>query len=273
MTEIDASEVPSYRNRFGLGGKVFVVFGAGNGIGRQSAHAVAQLGAHVICVGRSAAPTEAVARQVGGTAMLADVTQRADVEALFERVMDEHGRVDGIIDVVALSRPKPFAELDEADWQWQFDNVLGHAILALQVGVPCMEKSGGGSVTFVGTLGAMRSVGAPGSLVHYAVMKAGLHHLAVVAGTQFGPKNVRVNCVVPGLTLTPRVVKNLGPAACEAMARDYPLRRMPDATDIAGAIAFLATDLARNVTSQVLVVDGGLSGIAPAPLGPSQYSP
>src|SRR5437868_14197479 len=97
--EFDASPVPDYRGLLSLADKVFIVLGAGQGIGRQSAHALAQAGATVVCVGRRAQPTEAVAGQVGGHPFTGDASVRADVEKLRDETMQRFGRIDGLVDI------------------------------------------------------------------------------------------------------------------------------------------------------------------------------
>jgi NAD(P)-dependent dehydrogenase (short-subunit alcohol dehydrogenase family) len=265
MPEFDETPIPNYAARTTFAGKTFVVFGAGNGIGRQAAHALAQNGAKIVCVGRSAPATERVAGELDGVAIMGDMTRREDVERLFAEVDTRFGRLDGVVDIIALNRPGAFMELSEEDWDWQFRNVLLHAVHAVQIGGPLIARSGGGSITLVGSLaGLMSTLGA----VHYGTFKAALHHFTRLAGVQFGPSNVRVNCVIPGLTVTPRLIELFGEARIAEMSQDYPLGRMPDASDVAGAIVFLASELARNLTSQLLVVDGGASVRAAPPITP-----
>jgi NAD(P)-dependent dehydrogenase (short-subunit alcohol dehydrogenase family) len=263
MADFDVTPIPDYARQVRLDDKVFAVFGAGNGIGRQSAHALAQLGAKVVCVGRSAAPTERVASELDGVAILGDMTKREDVQRLFDEVEARLQRLDGVVDIIALNRPGAFMELTVEDWEWQFRNVLLHAVHAIQIGGPLIARSGGGAITLVGSLaGLMATIGA----VHYGTLKAALHHLTRLAGVQLGPSQVRVNCVIPGLTVTPRLIELFGESKVAEMAQDYPLGRMPEASDIASAILFLASDMARNLTSQLLVVDGGASVRAAPPI-------
>jgi NAD(P)-dependent dehydrogenase (short-subunit alcohol dehydrogenase family) len=193
------------------------------------------------------------------------MTKRADAERLFSEVEQQFGRLDGVVDIIALNRPGAFMDLREDDWEWQFKNVLLHAVHAIQIGGPLIAKSGGGSITLIGSLaGLMSTLGG----VHYGTFKAGLHHLTRLAGVQFGPSGVRVNCVVPGLTITPRLIELFGDERIAEMSKDYPLGRMPDASDVASAVCFLASDMGRNLTSQLLVVDGGASVRAGPPITP-----
>src|SRR4051812_22010597 len=104
MTQRDTSPVPAYG--IDLKTKVFVVLGAGQGIGRQSAHALSQAGAKVVCVGRGADMTEAVAAEVKGTAVVGDASKRADMERIFTQTLEIYGRLDGIVDIIGSANHK-----------------------------------------------------------------------------------------------------------------------------------------------------------------------
>jgi NAD(P)-dependent dehydrogenase (short-subunit alcohol dehydrogenase family) len=266
MADPDDMAVPQYTSQHSLEGRIFVVIGAGQGIGRQAAHAVSQAGARVICVGRGREATERVASEVGGEAILADVTKRNDAARLFRDIEEAHGALHGVIDIVAMGLPPTsLADMTDEAWDVQFDNVLRHALYDVQIGAALMAKSGGGSITLVGSVaGDLVTIAQPA----YAIAKAGLHHMIRVAASELGAQNVRVNGVVPGLTLTPRVKASLGDARLARVASHYPLKRLPDATDIASAILFLASPMSRNVTGQTLTVDGGASIRASDPISP-----
>lgn len=266
MSEIDQAPVPQYLDQLRLDKKVFVVLGAGQGIGRQTAHALSQAGATVVCVGRGTKATEHVAKEIGGVSLIADATKRADMERLFGHVMERFGALHGIVDIIAMGRTDRLEDVSEEAWNWQYDNVLRHAVLALQIGAPLMAKSGGGSVIFVGSVAGILATNAS---IPYGTAKAALHHLTRVASVEFGPLQIRVNAVAPGVTLTPRVVGYLAAGALgdvENLVAAQPLGRMTEPRDVAASILFLASDLARGVTGQIHVVDGGASVIAAPPL-------
>src|SRR5687768_334380 len=98
MTQRDTSTVPTYD--LGLRTKVFVVLGAGQGIGRQTAHALSQVGAKVVCVGRGAEMTQAVSAEIDGMAVVGDASKRADMERIFAQTLETFGRLDGIVDII-----------------------------------------------------------------------------------------------------------------------------------------------------------------------------
>lgn len=256
MADFDTTPVPNYGQQMRLDGKVFVVLGAGAGMGRQTAHALSQMGAKVVCVGRSKEATERVAKEVGGVALLGDMTKREDAETVFQQVESTFGRLDGVADILGVNSPVKFMDTREEDWVSQLQQGVLHAVYAIQLGAPLIAKSGGGSITLVGSLGGLTPTA--GSM-HYSAAKAALHHVTKLSGVAFGPQNVRINCVVPGLTATPKLQKILNEEAFAKMAEPFPLRKPAQSSDIANAILFLASDMARSVTSQLLIVDNGAS--------------
>ena len=259
----DSTPVPDFARLSRLDDQVFVVLGAGQGIGRQAAHALAQAGAHVVCVGRRPEPTENVANEVGGTAFVGDAQDRPTMDRLFAQVDKDHGRLNGIVDIIAIGIQGGILDMNDEDWRWQHDNVLRHAYLAMQIGGPILSRSGGGSVTLVSSVHGHAVW--PNPALGYAVNKAGLNHLTRVAAVELGPLGIRVNAVSPGLVTTPRWQGK--PAEWyEQVAESYPLRRIGEPSDIGSIILFLASEMSRNMTGQILVADGGLTLQSPTPV-------
>ncbi|GAA4548663.1 glucose 1-dehydrogenase [Pseudonocardia xishanensis] len=219
----------------------------------------------MVCVGRRAEPTEAVAEEVGGSAFLGDAQDRPTMQRLFETIDAEHGRLDGIVDIIAIGIQGGILTMGDDDWQWQFDNVLRHAYLALQIGSPLMAGDGGGTVTLVSSVHGHAVWEQPA--LGYAVAKAALNHLTRVTAVELGPMGIRVNAASPGLHTTPRW-QGKGDEWYEAVAQAHPLRRVGHPSDVASVILFLASELSRNVTGQVLVVDGGLTLQSPPAVAP-----
>jgi NAD(P)-dependent dehydrogenase (short-subunit alcohol dehydrogenase family) len=259
----DSTAVPDFMSLLQLDGRGFVVLGAGDGMGRQTAHALAQCGARVLCVDRDLALAEAVARETGGTPIAADVTKRADMERIFSAAdVDFRDRFAGVVDIVGMATTAPLVEMDDAAWAGQFDIVLRHAYLTIQLGGQALAKLGGGSLTFVGSISGEVSVA---NQAAYGAAKAALHHLVRCAAHELGPSGVRVNAVAPGFVRTPRLLRALSPEFWEGVSRANPLRRVAIPADIAAALLFLTSDLARYVTANVLTLDGGTSSIAALP--------
>jgi NAD(P)-dependent dehydrogenase (short-subunit alcohol dehydrogenase family) len=263
MSAADTTAVPDYAGQLRLDGRGFVVVGAGQGIGRQTAHALAAVGARVVCADLEPARADAVAAEVGGVPWAGDVRIRAAVERLVAESTQALGRIDGLVDIVGMARFADFLDLSDDDWDWSFDMVLRHAFLVAQLGGRAMAD-GGGVMVFVASVSALTS--APRHAA-YGAAKAGLVSLVRTAAVELGPRGVRVNAVAPGAVWTPRVAQVLGEEGRTRNAANAPLRRVAEPADIAGAILFLASDLSRYVTGQTLVVDGGVGQKFPYPSG------
>ena len=260
MAALDTSEVPDYQAQLRLDGKRFVVAGAGQGIGRQTTHALAAAGAKVLCIDYEQAAAEHVANEVYGVPFVADVRERDQIEAAFAAARSELGGVDGVVDIVGMARYGPLLDTSDEDWDWTFGMVLRHAFLLAQIGGRVMAENDGGVMTFIASVSGITSapLHAP-----YGAAKAGLVSLVRTAAVELGPKGVRANAVAPGVVWTPRISELLGERGRDDQARNAPLRRVAQPSDIAAAALFLSSDLSSYVTGQVLVVDGGVSAKFP----------
>jgi NAD(P)-dependent dehydrogenase (short-subunit alcohol dehydrogenase family) len=253
--------VPDYKQLYDLAGRVLVVLGGGNGIGRQTCHALAQAGAKVACVDRDEALAEAVATEVEGVPLVGDVTQRHDVERIFAEA-GKHGPIRGAIDIVGMPLLGPLANLDDRGWAIQFDLVLTHAFLAMQIGGRAIAEAGGGSMVFVASMSGLTQI--PGQ-VAYGAAKAALIQLVAGMGLELGPSHVRVNAVAPGFVRTPRLNTMLDEGNWNEIAKLIPLGAPASPAEIAAPILFLCSDMASHITGQTLVVDGGMAGVVHLP--------
>jgi NAD(P)-dependent dehydrogenase (short-subunit alcohol dehydrogenase family) len=256
----DDSEIPDYARALRLDGRGLVVVGAGQGIGRQTAHAFAALGAKVFCIDNDAGRAEAIAKATGGFAGVGDATRRGDMERLFQEAKAALGRIDGLADIIGLPVYGPLLELDDAAWDRQQDLTLRQAYYAAQIGGRALVAEGGGAMVFVTSLSGLTS--AP-QHAGYGAAKAGLTSLVKSAAAELGRKRVRVNAVAPGLVWTPRISSTMTPENRAGAEAGIPLRRVALPADIASAILFLMSDLAAYVTGQTLVVDGGATATFP----------
>lgn len=257
MPRAERSWSVDYLRRLRLDGRGFIVFGAGAGMGLESAVALAQAGARVACVDREPALAEAAAALVGGVALTGDVTVRKDVERLVAEATELIGPLRGLVDIVGVAQLGPLADVDDQAWRRQFSTVVDHAFLALQVAAPRIAAAGGGSMTFVGSMSGVARVR---NQVAYGAAKAALHHLVAGAATEFASDGVRVNAVAPGWVKTPRLAAAIGPSAWDRIAQRIPRGAPATPDEIAGPVLFLASGLASYVTGQVLVADGGIVG-------------
>lgn len=263
MTDADDSPVPDYPGLLRLDGRRLVVIGAGLGIGRQCAHALAVAGARVCCVDVDGDRAVDVAQEVDGVAATGDATQRVDAERVLAEARAALGGLDGVADIVGMARYAQVVDVTDEDWAWQFDIVLRHAYLALQLGGRALAEAGGGAMVFVASVSGITS--APGHAA-YGAAKAGLMSLVRTAAVELGPDGVRVNAVAPGVVWTPRIAELLGDDGRRRNEDNTPLRRVAQPADIAAAILFLMSDLAGYVTGQTLVVDGGVGAKFPYPM-------
>jgi NAD(P)-dependent dehydrogenase (short-subunit alcohol dehydrogenase family) len=269
--KLDTSEVADYAGLLRLDGRAFVVAGAGQGIGRQITHALAQNGAKLLCLDYDQAAAQHVAGEVGAVPATADVRERGDIEAAFTRAKDEFGRVDGVVDIVGMAKYAALLQTSEDDWSWTFDMVLRHAWLISQVGGEMMrqqerrdDNGQRGVFAFVGS-----ASGITGAPLHaaYGAAKAGLLSLVRSIAVEFGPMGMRSNAVAPGVVWTPRIGAMIGEQGREQNAKNTPLRRVAEPRDIASVLLFLLSDLSAYVSGQVISIDGGVSAKFPYPLG------
>lgn len=259
MAELDSTPVPDYQGQLRLDGKRYVVAGAGQGIGRQTTHALAAAGASVLCIDYDEDAADHVASEVGGVPFVADVRERDDIEAAFAAAKTELGGVDGLVDIVGMAKYGPLLDTSDEDWDWTFGMVLRHAFLLAQIGGRAMAENGG-VMTFIASVSGITS--AP-QHAPYGAAKAGLVSLIRTTAVELGPKGIRANGVAPGVVWTPRISALLGEKGRAGQADNAPLRRVAEPADIAAATLFLCSDLASYISGQVLVVDGGVSAKFP----------
>jgi NAD(P)-dependent dehydrogenase (short-subunit alcohol dehydrogenase family) len=256
MTRTDSSPVPDYASMLDLTGRRILVIGAGNGMGRQTAHALAANGADLVCVDRDADLAREIAEEVGGIGIAADMTRRDEVQRVVDASREGTGRLDGLVDVVGMARWGDLLSIDDEAWDFQFDVCLRHAFLAMQIAGRAMKETGGGTMAFVSSISGISA--APNHAA-YGAAKAGLMALVRSGAVELGPVGIRVNAVAPGGTATPRILEI---TAKDEMARSeglIPTGRFNKPSEIASALLFLSSDLSGNITGQTLVVDGGVT--------------
>src|SRR5262249_25001548 len=138
-------------------GRGIVLIGTGQGIGRQTAHALHSVGARIVCVDLDAGLAEDIAKEVNGIAWTGDATTREDAARLFGDAESELGRVEGVVDIVGMARYGDLLDIDDDNWEWHYNIVLRHAFLAMQLGGRAMAKSGGGAMAFVASVSGLTS--------------------------------------------------------------------------------------------------------------------
>ena len=263
MTSTDDSPVPDYGSLLRLDGKGAVVVGAGQGIGRQTTHALAQAGARVFCIDNQEALAKEIADEVGGIPWSCDARERGEVEEAVAAARRELGRIDVLIDIVGMAKYIDLLETSDEDWDWTFGMVLRHAFLFAQYAGKAMSEDGGGAMCFVASVSGISS--APRHAA-YGVAKAGLMSMARSMAVELGPANVRTNCVAPGMVWTPRISAFVPESVKEKNEKNTPLGRVAIPADIAAVALFLVSDLASYVNGQTVTVDGGVGVKFPYPM-------
>jgi NAD(P)-dependent dehydrogenase (short-subunit alcohol dehydrogenase family) len=248
---------------FDLKEKVAIITGSSRGIGRAAAEAMAELGARVVISSRKAEPCEEVAKGIrakGGEAIVipCNIGRRNEVEVLISQTEKQLGPIDILVCNAAINPYfGPLAEIpDEAFDKIMSSNVKSNLWLC-NLAIPGMAKRGSGAVVIVSSIAALR-----GSLMlgAYGISKAADLGLTRNLALEWGARNIRVNCVAPGLIKTDfaRALWE-NPDALAYRNERTPLRRIGTPEEVGGVIAFLASPAAGFITGEVLVVDGGVT--------------
>lgn len=241
-------------------GRTVLVTGGAQGIGRAIVEAFALRGARVVIADLRLPQAQALADELVGQACQVEAVcvDLADATAVFERVQDLEqrlGRLDILVHNAGYFPLTPFAEITPAILERTLAVNLSALFWLTQAALPMFRRQGQGCVLVTSSVTGPR-VAYPG-LSHYAASKAGVNGFIRNAALELAPYNVRVNGVEPGMIATP-AMGNLGDAHLnETIATRVPLGRLGKPADIAGAMLFLASDLAAYITGQTLVVDGG----------------
>lgn len=248
-------------DRFRLDGRVALLSGAGRGIGAASAATLAEAGADLVIVARTAEQLEKTAAQIRertGRRVLpvaADAYDPAASGAVVDRAVAEFGRLDVIVSVTGGAFPRPFLQTDDDALLDSFRNNVINGLRLIRAAVPHLLQSDAASVVTVSS--AIGHVVGRG-YVAYGSGKAALDHAVRLLAAELNPR-IRVNAVAPGAVLTESLEKVAADPELKALLeRETPLHRLGTVEDIAAAVWYLASPASSYVTGQVLAVDGGL---------------
>jgi len=244
---------------FSLKDKVAVVTGASQGIGRDTALALAQAGAKVVVAARNEEKLAALVNDIvaaGGEAFAIklDVADAEQVKARFKQVIEKFGRLDILVNNAAVTRDGLAMRMKKEDWETVLQTNLTGAHLCIQQALPTMMKARAGRIINISSVVAQS--GNAGQ-ANYVAAKAGLIGLTKAIAIEIASRNVTVNAVAPGFIDTP-MTEVLPDKVKEELKTRIPLGRMGSPRDVASAIVFLATDEAGYITGHVLNVNGGL---------------
>jgi NAD(P)-dependent dehydrogenase (short-subunit alcohol dehydrogenase family) len=251
------------KNLFDLTGQVAVITGSSRGIGKSSAELLAKLGAKVVISSRKAEACEAVREELEGRgyevlAQPCNVSRKEDLQALVDATMRRWGKVDIAVSNAA-SNPYygPLAQIPDEAFDKIFLNNVKSVLWLASMTLPGMAERGGGSFISVGSIGGIIANTVIGA---YGMSKAADHHLVRNLAAEWGPKNVRVNAIAPGLIRTD-FAKALWEDDKRRKEREAatPLRRIGEPKDIGAIAVFLASDAAAFITGQTIVADGGVT--------------
>jgi 3-oxoacyl-[acyl-carrier protein] reductase len=234
-----------------LDGKTALVTGASKGIGRAIAAELARAGASVVVGYRSGKDeAEALAAELSGRAVQADVSDAAEAA----RLVEEAGDVDILVNNAGLTRDGLLARMSDDDWRTVIETNLSSCFYTCRaVARPMMKKRGGSIVNVSSIVGVHGNWGQ----TNYAASKAGIIGFTKSLARELGSRGVRANVVAPGYVKT-QLTDVLPEEATAAMLQNTPLGRLGEPQDIAGAVRFLCSDEASFITGEVLLVDGGL---------------
>jgi dehydrogenase/reductase SDR family member 4 len=248
---------------FDLQGRVALVTGSTRGIGKAIAAELARAGASVAISSRKSEACEAVRAEFEreGWPVLAqacNVSRKAELQALVDRTLGTWGRLD-IVVANAAANPYfgPLTGIPDEALDKIFANNVKSVLWLAGLTLPAMAERGGGSFTLIGSVGGLLASTVIGA---YGVSKAAAHHLVRNLAAEWGPRNVRVNAIAPGLIRTEfaRALWEDEPRR-EARVQATPLRRLGEPRDIGGIAVFLASDAAAFITGQCIVADGGVT--------------
>jgi NAD(P)-dependent dehydrogenase (short-subunit alcohol dehydrogenase family) len=245
----------SVLDAFRLDGRVAVVTGGNRGLGFAFARALTEAGARVAIAARDADRSAGAAAELDALAVPLDVTDPGSVEAMVERVTDELGPVDVLVNNAGVCFHRPALDVPGEEWAQVWDvNVDGVWHCSRAVGAQMVER-GRGSIVNIGSISAM-IVNRPQMQPAYNASKAAVHQLTKSLAAEWAPHGVRVNALAPGYTKTEMAPVD-EPRFRRHWIEDAPMERYASPEELGPSLLYLASDASSFVTGSVLVVDGG----------------
>lgn len=238
-------------------GRVAIITGAGQGLGRAFAHGFAAQGAVPVIAEINEDKGRAVAAETGGLYVRTDVSDPASVDAMARAVLDAYARIDVLVNNAAIFSTlemRPFEEIPLDEWERVLHVNLTGPFLCARAVAPAMRKAGWGRIINIAS--AAVSLGRPNYL-HYIASKAGLAGMTNSLARELGPHGITVNAILPGATFTEIPRKTVTPEQKKAIVGMQCIPRPEVPEDLVGVVLFLASPASGFVTGQALTVDGG----------------
>ena len=242
-------------------GRIVIVTGASDGIGRATASRLAADGAHVVMLARRSEPLEAAAKSLRDTGAsvetaVLDIADSQALDGLVREVAERHGRLDGLVNNAAQVSMGAIVDTDDDTWRQTFAGGADAVFVATRAALRVMIPQGSGSIVNIASTNGERAMPWMGA---YSASKAATIHFSRVAAMEAAPHGVRVNALSPGMIMTPGNLNyyNQQPEAQQRVEAAIPAQRGGRPEEVAAAIAFLLSDDATYVNGVCLEVDGG----------------
>jgi len=247
-----------------LEGKVAIVTGATDGIGKAIALMFAKEGAKVMMIGRDEAKGRAALKEVRecgeATYFKVDVSNSLQIKKMVEETIQEYGRIDILVNNAALCPAGTVLSTSEETWDQVIDTNLKGVFLCSKYAIPYMQKNGGGAIVNIGSINSLMAMENEAA---YDASKGGVLMLTKAIALDFAKANIRVNCILPGAIETAMLRASLGTSPDPTKARQWitskhPVGRTGKPDEIAEAALFLASDSSSFITGAAIPVDGGI---------------
>lgn len=243
---------------FSLEGKTAIVTGAGKGIGRAIALAVAEAGANLMLVARTEADLISVQKEIGNertSYVLADITDREQIRNAVNKTVETFGGLDVLVNNAGMNIRSKLEEASDMEWHKIMDTNAHSVFMFSQEAAK--EMPAGASIINISSVGGDRALKTG---VVYAASKAAIIQMTRVMAMEWGPKNIRVNAIGPWYFRTPLTEKILSDKEyLDSILAVTPMKRVGELPEVATPVVFLASDAASYITGQTLFVDGGMS--------------
>lgn len=243
---------------FGLQGKTAIVTGAGKGIGRAIALAVAEAGANVMLVSRTEKDLQELQQEIGNdrtSFCTADITDRAQIRKVVEKTTELFGGIDILVNNAGMNIRSTAEAASDDEWH-KIMNTNAHSVFIFSQEV-VKKMTAGGSIINISSVGGERALKTG---IVYAASKAAIIQMTKVMALEWGPRNIRVNSVGPWYFKTPLTEKLLSDEEyMNSILAVTPMKRVGELPEVATPVVFLASDASSYITGQTLFVDGGMS--------------